>query len=207
MFVRYQTEKKTKVLRLVPGKGPLKDCTSAIINLPPDPSQSNPLVTENEVITVPDGSEDSNVPDGLQDTASPCLEDESNNQPTGCLGDLFEDLPIIDSETLGDKINRVLEHQKTLFSNQKVFFSFMSQLVRDVHNISKSLVGMGVGSSMGRQEGGSVQQDQTPCFSLGSQVDFSPRLSLGSGEGYSVCREREAWFTWIKVHVYHWALG
>ena len=123
-FVRYQTEKKTKVLRLVPGKGPLKDCTSAIINLPPDPSQSNPVVTENEVITVPDGSEDSNVPDGLQDTASPCLEDESNNQPTGYLGDLFEELNkfLKNSDQVPRKIlwvswNSKLEPQNSILKN------------------------------------------------------------------------------------------
>jgi len=49
---------------------------------------------------------------------------ETPNLPTGYLDDLFEDLevPIFDSETLADKLNRVLENQKTLFSNQKIIF-------------------------------------------------------------------------------------
>ena len=81
------------------------------------------------------------------------------------LHDLVEDLPKINcnnySETLGNKLDRVLDNQTTLFSNQKVIFSFMSQLIREMHNISKLSNNMHA-----------AQQNTVPPFSLGSGVDF-----------------------------------
>ena len=117
---------------------------------------------------------------------------KSSNLPTGYLDDLFEDLevPLIDSETLADKLNRVLENQKTLFSNQKVFFSFMSQLVSSVSNISKYLIGMGVSFSAGGQEGG-LGAD----FSVGGEGQertSSSSLPLGSGQDLSVGRDNHS---------------
>ena len=114
---------------------------------------------------------------------------ESSNLPTGYLDDLFEDLevPLTDSETLADKLNRVLENQKTLFSNQKVIFSFMSQLVSSVSNISKYLIGMGVSFSAGGQEAG-LGAD----FSVGGkgqELTSSSSLPLGSGQDLSVGRD------------------
>ena len=117
-------------------------------------------------------------------------EDKSSNVATGYLDDLFEDLEVslIDSETLADKLNRVLENQKTLFSNQKVIFSFMSQFVSNVSNISKCLVGMGVSFSAGGQEGG-LGAD----FSVGGEGQELSSCSLGSREDLSVGKDKEGY--------------
>ena len=127
---------KAKVLRLVPGR-PLQNCTSNILNV----SQTEvPVTMNNEAGTMVVGGPGSPYSD--EDAEDTC---QLSNPPTGYLDDLFEDLEVslIDSETLADRLNKVLKNQKTLFSNQKVIFSFMSQLVSSVNNISKCLSGMG----------------------------------------------------------------
>ena len=101
---------KAKVLRLVSGR-PLQNCTGTVLNVP---HIEAPVATNTEATSVVCGS-----PYSDEDH-----EDKSSNLATGYLDDLFEDLevPLINSETLADKLNRVLENQKTLFSNQKVIF-------------------------------------------------------------------------------------
>lgn len=55
---------------------------------------------------------------------------EAPTESLSYLDDLLEDLPEVNStnysETLSNKIDQVLDNQRTLFSNQKVIFSFMS---------------------------------------------------------------------------------
>ena len=55
---------------------------------------------------------------------------EAPTESLSYLDDLFEDLPEVNStnysETLSNKIDQVLDNQRTFFSNQKVIFSFMS---------------------------------------------------------------------------------
>ena len=96
-------KKKATVLKRVSGKQPLHDSTTAILNRPlvePEPSQSTSEATIDEVA----------VPDPL------ACEDTEKSPPSspGYLDDLFEKLT--DSETLGEKLNRVLDNQKALFS-------------------------------------------------------------------------------------------
>lgn len=194
---------KAKVLRLVPGR-PLQNCTGSILNVP---HIEAPVATNNEAGSMVVGSPGPYSDEDPEDTC------QSSKPPTGYLDDLFEDLevPLIDSETLADKLNRVLENQKTLFSNQKVIFSFMSQLVSSVSNISKCLSGMGVSFSVGEQEGGLGEdysvggegQELSSSLPLGSRQEISagrdkggyvndnhsPSVSTGSGVDFSLGRE------------------
>ena len=114
------------------------------------------------------------------------------------LDDLFDEMPAEMknySETLGDKLDRVLYNQKTLFSNQKVIFSFMSQLLKDVRNISKSLDGMGVGLGVGGQEGGIVKQNRSSsvCRDQNTPSGSSENVKVGGGEG---AQSPSSFFSW-----------
>ena len=98
-----ENQKKATVLKMVSGKQPLHDSTSAILNRPPvepEPSQSTSEAAIDE--------------DAVLDPLA-CDEDTDKSPPSspGYLDDLFERLT--DSETLGEKLNRVLENQKALF--------------------------------------------------------------------------------------------
>ena len=168
---------KSKVLCHV-ARRPLQDCISTILNVP---HVEPPVATNNKAGSMVDGSTYS-VEDP-EDTIN------LSNPPTGYLDDLFEDfeVPLIDSETLADKLDRVLENQKLYFLTRKYFFSFMTQLMSSVNNISKCLVSMGVSFSVGGLEGGlgadfsvgGEGQGLSSCIPLGSGRD----LFVGSNKG------------------------
>ena len=169
-----ENQKKATVLKMVSGKQPLHDSTSAILNRPPvepEPSQSTSEAAIDE--------------DAVLDPLA-CDEDTDKSPPSspGYLDDLFERLT--DSETLGEKLNRVLENQKALFSLISKLMgdvakhsreiaqvsSDVQQISRDVAKIARTR-GSGIGFSAVRGQGG------TPDLSLVSGVDFS----TGRGQG------------------------
>ena len=95
------------------------------------------------------------------------------------LSDLFE-ANLIDTETLADKLNRVLE-------NQKVLLSLVSTVMEDVAQIKRAQ-GLGESFYAGRGQGGNVTQDRTPDLSLGreqisSTQGFGENFSPGRGQG------------------------
>ena len=162
------------MLKMVSGKQPLHDSTSAILNRPPvepEPSQSTSEAAIDEDVAL----------DPLA-----CDEDTDKSPPSspGYLDDLFERLT--DSETLGEKLNRVLENQKALFSLISKLMgdvakhsreiaqvsSDVQQISRDVAKIARTR-GSGIGFSAVRGRGGN------PDLSLVSGVDFS----MGRGQG------------------------
>ena len=167
-------KKKATVLKRVSGKQPLHDSTTAILNRPlvePEPSQSTSEATIDEVA----------VPDPL------ACEDTEKSPPSspGYLDDLFEKLT--DSETLGEKLNRVLDNQKALFSlisklmgdvaqnsrDLTQVSSNIQQILQDVAQIARTKGSAGIGFSAVRG------QDGTPDLSLVSGVGFS----AGRGQG------------------------
>ena len=176
-------KKKATVLKIVSGKQPLHDSTSAILNRPqaepePEPSQST-LEAATEEDTVPDPLAATCITVEESPLRSLCGEDTDKSPPStpGYLDDLFDKLT--DSETLGEKLIRVLD-------NQKALFSLMSKLMGDIAQNSKNLAellsnvaqiariqGSGIGYSAVRGQGG------TPDLSLVSGVGFS----AGRGQG------------------------
>ena len=204
-------KKKAAVLKIVSGKQPLHDSTSAILNRPPvepEPSQSTleATIDEDAVPDPPATRTDKNQ--------SPlrllCREDTDKSPPSspGYLDDLFEKLT--DSETLGEKLNRVLDNQKALFSIMSGFMGDLAQLKSDVAQISRDVAQIartqgsgigfsavrgqgrtpdlslvsGVGFSAGRGQGGNGQQESTPAVrgqgGIGGQQESTP---AGRGQG------------------------
>ena len=164
--------KKATVLKMVSGKQPLHDSTSAILNRPPvepEPSQS----TSEAAIHVDE--------DAVLDPLA-CADNSPPSSP-GYLDDLFEKLT--DSETLGEKLNRVLDNQKALFSLVSKLMGDVAQNSRDLAQVSSKVQqisrdvqiartgGLGLGFSAARGQGG------TPDLSLVSGLGFSG----GRGQG------------------------
>ena len=131
------------MLCLVAGR-PLQNCTGTVLNVP---RIEAPVATNTEATSVVCGS-----PYSDEDH-----KDKSSNLATGYLDDLFEDLEVslIDSETLADKLNRVLENHSPCVS-----------------------IGSGVDFSLGRdEEGRLVHQDHSLSVSLSSGLGW-PRVSV-----------------------------
>ena len=198
------------MLKMVSGKQPLHDSTSAIFNQPPaepEPSQST--------------SEAPIDKDTVSDPLA-CDEDTGKSPPSspGYLDDLFERLT--DSETLGEKLNRVLENQKALFSLMSKLMGDVAENLREIAQVSSdvqqispdvaqiartrgsgigfsavrgpggtpdlSLVS-GVGFSTGRGQGGIGQQESTPAGRGQGGIDQQESTPAGRGEDGIRCQD------------------
>ena len=177
-------KKDCQVLRRIAGKRPLNNCTSAILNRPSlepaEPPQTETVSAEDEGPAAVETNE-RNLP------VTVTTEEDPPISPAGSksyLSDLLEaDLIHVDTETLADKLNRVLE-------NQKVLFSLVSTLMGDVAQIKKAQ-GLGESFSVGRGQGGNVTQDRTSDLSLGREQiswtqGFGESFSVGRGQGGNV---------------------
>ena len=169
-------KKKATVLKIVSGKQPLHDSTSAILNRPPvepEPCQSTleAAIDEDAVLDPPAARTDQNE----SPLRSFCCEDTDKSPPSspGYLDDLFEKLT--DSETLGEKL-----HVNSVLNNQKAFFSIVSRGQGGTPDLSFV---SGVGFSVGRGHGGIGQQESNPVSRGQGGISQQESTPVGRGMG------------------------
>ena len=175
--VASENPKKTcKVLRTVSGKRPLQDATEILNRLPLQPVDE-PAAEEddhNDVEEAPESQMNIQEPDHGDIYES--LPSTSPPHSPSYLSDLFEN---DFSESLRDKLNRVLD-------NQKVLFSLISKLMGEVSQLSRS-PGVGVqGWDLGNVTATpNLSMDSALNWSLGDRQDTEHDL-FGGGAGNNI---------------------
>ena len=155
-------KKKATVLKIVLGKQPLHDSTSTILNQAP--VEPEPFQSTLEAATDKDAVPDPLAAITVEKSPLRSLCRDTNKSPPstpGYLDDLFEKLT--DSETLGEKLNRVLDNQKALFLLMSKLIGDVAQNLRNLAQLSSNVAqiariqGSGVGDRVGLVNGRALQ--------------------------------------------------
>lgn len=166
---------KCKVLRTVSGKRPLQDTTEILNRLQSQPVDE-PVAEENNLNDV-EAAPQSRLQEPDHGDVYKSLPSTSPPHSPSYLSDLFDDFPV-DSESLRDKLNRVLD-------NQKVLFSLISKLMGEVSQLCRSQ-GVGVqGWDLGNVTTPDLSMDSALNWSLGDHQDTEHDLS-GGGAGDNI---------------------
>ena len=166
------------MLRIVSGKRPLQEVTEILNRLPLQPVDE-PVAVEDDVEAAPEIrlQNQMNVQEPDHGGIYESLPSTSPPQSPSYLSDLFDDFPV-DSESLRDKLNRVLD-------NQKVIFSLISNLMGEVSQLSRSQ-GVGVqGGGVDNVTTRNLSMDSALSWGLGDRQDTEHDV-FGDGAGDNI---------------------
>ena len=171
-------KKTCKVLRTVSGKRPLQEATEILNRLPLQPVDE-PVAEENDVEAAPEIrlQNQMNIQEPDHGDIYESLPSTSPPQSPSYLSDLFDDFPV-DSESLRDKLNRVLD-------NQKVLFSLISKLMGEVSQLSRSQGVRVQGWEVGNVTTPNSSMDSALSWGLGDRQDTEHDL-FGGGAGDNI---------------------